>query len=972
MAEWMADAAALAPGRAYDLKLVLSEATTNAVEHTVVPGDVEIVAWLLSDRLVVEITNPGSFQPGLSKDTDDRQRGLGLPLMVSLSDQVHVSRLPGEKTRVSVTFFREQCADHVADAGPAGPATAVVLLEAERLKVQAALAEVDRQAAAARTVEALRLSQERLRLALKNAQIAIYAVDREQRFLWAENPEGALEGRSPTGTAMQEAFLSADDEQLVEARRRVIASGVGVRVECPIVVEGRSRVFEHSIEPLRDASGDVTGVLVAAVDITRRRRAEEHVRRHGLLLETVTDAIIASDEHFIIRSWNRAAERLYGWSEQEVLGRPVGSFLMIDTPDEERRRVRQELLRDGRWSGEMIERRKDGSPIWIQSAVTLLTDPAGNWTGAVAVNRDVTERTRAEAARRDSEDRVQMALRAADMGAWDYHLDTSEVFWDERARDMWGVRRGDRIDFDEAVARIHPEDRRTVVGALEDAAAGVAGGVYDQEFRVVWADGSAHWIASHGQVQFAGEDGSCRPVRLVGVLREITSQKSDEDQHARLMAEQQILTERLAAANEELMSQNQELIVTDRGLREANAFAKALSRVNESLTSTLEREEMLRRVVTEGSRALGCPRAALELRERGSWVVGEVLGLPERLRGLHLTPEQASVANAMVSAGDVLAIEDSRLDAWVGASAILRYGSQAVLAVPLVVRDQVMGSLQFIWTDGPRRFEASEVDFARKLSTSIALSLENARLFAEQRTIADTLQQALLSVPEQLPGLSFGHLHRSATELTDVGGDFYDLFPLPRGRVGIILGDVSGRGIAAADLAALVKNTLKAYAYRSGSPARVLIDTNRLLLQSITGDLFVTAFFGTVQMETGALSFSNAGHPPAFLVGLAGGEVCSLEHRGPVLGLFPEAKYTNAQVDLLPGDRLILYTDGLTEARRDSEFLGETRLKLWLEKACGIPTPGLPERLLQHALDFTGGRLTDDLAILALERTVEA
>ena len=370
---------------------------------------------------------------------------------------------------------------------------------------------------------------------------------------------------------------------------------------------GRSRTFEFSIEPLRDAQGDVTGALVAAVDVTERTLAEEHVRRHGLLFETVTDAIIAYDEHFIITSWNRAAERLYGWSEQEALGRPVGTFLPTESSEEERERDLQVLLRDGRWSGEIVQRRKDGSPIWVQSAVTLLTDPAGKWTGAVAVNRDMTERMQAEAARRESEERVQMALRAADMGAWDYRLASGDVFWDERARDMWGVRRGDRIDFDDAVARIHPEDRRTIVAALERAAAGFAGGVYDQEFRVVWADGSVHWLASHGQVQFAGKDAERRAARFVGVIREITSQKLDEDQRARLMAEQQILTEKLAAANEELMSQNQELMVTERGLREANRFAKALSRVNQSLTSTLEREEMLHRLVTEGSQSPRVP-----------------------------------------------------------------------------------------------------------------------------------------------------------------------------------------------------------------------------------------------------------------------------------------------------------------------------------------------------------------------------
>ena len=321
----------------------------------------------------------------------------------------------------------------------------------------------------------------------------------------------------------------------------------------------------------------------------------------------------------------------------------------------------------------------------------------------------------------------------------------------------------------------------------------------------------------------------------------------------------------------------------------------------------------------------------------------------------------------MALAGDVLAIEDARHDSRVNASTVLRYGSTAALAVPLVTRGQVTGSLQFIWTEGPRRFKAAEIDFARKLSASMALSLENARLYDEQRTIAHTLQQALLSVPDELPGLAFGHLHRSATEHAEVGGDFYDLFSLPNGRVGIILGDVSGRGIAATSVAAMVKNTLKAYAHRRNSPARVLADSNRLLLESTTGELFVTAFFGILELKTGVLCYASAGHPPALLKTRAG-EVRLLEHRGMVLGLFAEAAYTNARVDLATGDVLVLYTDGLTEARRSGELLGEWRLQEWLGAAHGIPTPELPDQLLQVALDFTGGQLDDDVAILALER----
>jgi phosphoserine phosphatase RsbU/P len=235
-----------------------------------------------------------------------------------------------------------------------------------------------------------------------------------------------------------------------------------------------------------------------------------------------------------------------------------------------------------------------------------------------------------------------------------------------------------------------------------------------------------------------------------------------------------------------------------------------------------------------------------------------------------------------------------------------------------------------------------------------------------QRSIAETLQQALLSVPAQVPGLSFGHLHRSATEHAQVGGDFYDLFLLPDYELGIILGDVSGRGIEAANLAALVKNTVKAYAHWQGTPAQVLADTNHLLLQSSGEERFVTAFFGRLNLKTGELEFSSAGHPPPALR-TAKGEVRLLEQVGRALGILPDATFPDAQARLAPGDLLLLYTDGLTEARRDGQMFGERRLMKYLATQDGVPTAEVPAGLLQEALAFTGGPLKDDLAILALE-----
>jgi PAS domain S-box-containing protein len=142
-----------------------------------------------------------------------------------------------------------------------------------------------------------------------------------------------------------------------------------------------------------------------------------------------------------------------------------------------------------------------------------------------------TQMRRAEAVaaelRKVSEQR-RLAMETAELGAWDYRFDTGDVFWDDRCREVWGVAQGDRIDYAEAIARIHPDDRAAVDEAVRQALAGVDGGRYHREFRVVWPDGSLHWLASHGRViiEAGGEPG--RAVRLVGANREITDQKRAE------------------------------------------------------------------------------------------------------------------------------------------------------------------------------------------------------------------------------------------------------------------------------------------------------------------------------------------------------------------------------------------------------------------------------------------------------------
>lgn len=158
---------------------------------------------------------------------------------------------------------------------------------------------------------------------------------------------------------------------------------------------------------------------------------------------------------------------------------------------------------------------------------------------------DISERKRADHALAKASEQRRLALEAADLGAWDYDFNSGDVFWDECCRNTWGIPEGSRIDYSEAIDRIHPADRAATDAAVKLALSGVNGGAYHQEFRVVWPDGSLHWIASHGHVYFEEVGEERRAVRFVGTNREITEEKSSEEQIQRHV-------EDLRSSNEEL------------------------------------------------------------------------------------------------------------------------------------------------------------------------------------------------------------------------------------------------------------------------------------------------------------------------------------------------------------------------------------------------------------------------------------
>lgn len=406
--------------------------------------------------------------------------------------------------------------------------------------------------------------------------------------------------------------------------------------------------------------------------------------------------------------------------------------------------------------------------------------------------------------------------------------------------------------------------------------------------------------------------------------------------------------------------------ITER--KRAKELSDALNSINASISSTLDFNEIMQRVVVDAVKAIGSERGVVLLREEDHWVAGYTYGFPEGVAGTRLTDDEAKHAVIAAQIRGPVIINNTSADERVNPKVMARFGIGSLLAVPLIVRKDVIGALCFCYHSGPVMFSEEQVDFAQKLSLSVSLALENARLYASERRVADTLQDALLTIPDHVDHLRYGRLYRSATEAARVGGDFYDLFELEHNRVGITIGDVSGKGIESATLTAVVKNTIRAYALEGYSPAEVMDKTNSALRGVVGPALFITVFFGILNLNTGELTYCSAGHPPAIIKrGSIGTEI--LLTLSPMIGAFAGLSYTQATTTLEEDDILVLYTDGVIEARCAGEFFGDERLVQFIGGLGSVQAEEMPQLIFEEVMRCTHGKLSDDLALFTISTT---
>ena len=271
--------------------------------------------------------------------------------------------------------------------------------------------------------------------------------------------------------------------------------------------------------------------------------------------------------------------------------------------------------------------------------------------------------------------------------------------------------------------------------------------------------------------------------------------------------------------------------------------------------------------------------------------------------------------------------------------------------------------------------------FARALAAQASVTLENARLFSElealynrERLIAGQFQQSLLPTvqdDEQVDAIQFAHKYQAALDESYIGGDFFDLFSLGEHTQGVVMADVSGKGLKAAVQTAMLKYTLRGFALEDpDSPARVLARVNDVLCSPMSShDGFVTLFYGVLDTRTGELTYANAGHEPPLLRMAGGGAVCPLpDCDGLALGAMSGVPYEECRTALAPGDLLLLYTDGLTEARADDGSFLELEGLTALLPRTDVSATECIRAVYSGVSAFAGDVRRDDVAMLALRR----
>ena len=767
-----------------------------------------------------------------------------------------------------------------------------------------------------------------------------------------------------------EDVLGQDDFQRADAARR---SGLHGGMAFPIASGGENvaviELFSCAVQEPEPEMVDVTAAVGALIgEFIERLRAGEAVSRSearkSALLAASLDAVIVMDHEGRVVEFNRAAEQIFERPAEEAIGAELAALVIPPALRERHRAALRRTVETGESAliGQRLEltgMHADGSEFPVELAITRIpgSDPP-MFTGTV---RDITRRQREEQERDDllrlerlsrldateARDQLGAILSGIADAVTAQAPDGRLLFANDAAVELLGFESSEALLSAPLMAimdRFDVLDDQGGPFALDrlPGRRALVAGVRDEvvvRFRVR-ATGEERWSAVKATPIF-DPDGAVR--MAINVIEDITI-------HKRAERAQRFLSESTAV-----------------------------------LGSSLDPEEVLGQVAT-----LGVPEVA-------DWLFVDLVtdaGV-ERVAVAHQDPEKVQRAEELyrVSPPDPNAAGGVRHVLRTGLSELhsdlmaelegsmsngaayfrlaREFGMRSAVVVPMAARGRTLGALTLATDSSGRRFDERDLELAEELARRCATAIDNARLFSDRAYIARTLQDSLLpSELPDIPGIEAAARFRPTGEGNEVGGDFYDLFESGRRGWTVVMGDVCGKGPDAAAVTALARYTLRAAAMRERLPSRSLHILNEALLRQRHDRRFCTVAYAYLEKsEDGArVACASGGHPLPLLVRVDG-TVEPVGAPGTLLGVLPDPRFEDRSVTLGPGDALVLYTDGVIEARSSDGvdgMLDEAGLARLLTACAGLGADAIATRVEEAAFAASGGTPRDDIAVLVL------
>ncbi len=725
------------------------------------------------------------------------------------------------------------------------------------------------------------------------------------------------------------------------------------------------------------------------VDLPAQRSAAGPGDTTGPRVEQLPGAVIAVDLESRVVTWSAGAQELYGWSAEEAVGQSVRELigLVPERADE----VREALQAGRSWSGEFRTVGKDGRPMLVWASNSPVRDDEGAVVGIVGVSLDITSYASALTARAEQlQDARARAELLADRNARLVRVSEAlgAALEDEAIADVVVAQAVDALHVDAGGVTVIDRGRLRVLASVGYEPEVVAtyeslpleastpltdllraGEPLRTESRQELVDRYPH--LPHSSLS---ESIACVPLevegRVLGVLAlsSVRPAAFDDDDLVFLLT--------LARQSAQAMERGRLLAAEREARRRVSFLAMASAR----LAASLDFHKTIDAV------------AALAVPAAGDWCSVHLLdehGAPQLVTVHHRDPELQDLLHELFvryppdperGAGIGQAVGEQRTvhhrafadevvraiarDPW-HYDALRRLGLGSALVVPLQVVGRTIGVLT-LTSEEQHHYTEADVELVEDLARRMATAVDNALRYRQQRETALTLQRSLLprALPE-LPGLTVAHRYRPGAAGAEVGGDWYDLVPLTRGRVGLVIGDVMGRGIAAAAVMGQLRAAVRACALVEDSPSAVLglVDA---AMSSLGQTSLTTCLYGVLDPATATLQLASAGHLPPLVVHRdGGGQYVELEP-GPPLGV-GAAPPPETVVHLPEGALLLLFTDGLVEGRAQPVEEGLLALRNAVAELGELEPSGV-EQLCDTLLRVMGrdGRPDDDSAMLAV------